>query len=180
MHLRLVCAPEHWSPLSELLASRGLGPDPDADLAAVEKGLEAGEAAAIVFDPEHAEAVIPILDALAGRCPEPIASVAVRREDRIELVPLRQILYFETEGSSVRCYTATTSGEVRERLYELEERLPASRFSRVSKSAIVNLGAVREVHPWFGRRLLLRFGLQNRQVEVSKNYVRVLKDRLGL
>jgi DNA-binding LytR/AlgR family response regulator len=69
---------------------------------------------------------------------------------------------------------------MRERLYELEARLPLSRFARVSKSAIVNLGAVREVHPWFGRGLLLRFGYEGRQVEVSRGYVKALKDRLGL
>ena len=92
-------------------------------------------------------------------------SIALREGERIELVPLRSVLYFEAEGQAVRCYAASSSGEVKERLYELEERLPSSRFARVSKSAIVNLGAVREVHPWFGRSLLLRFAAEGRQVE---------------
>ncbi len=180
MRFRLICAPETRDALSGLLSSRDLGPDPKAALAVAQRGMDGEEAVAIVYDPERPEALIPVLDALSGRRPESTLSVAVRREEKVELVPLKHILYFETEGSGVRCHTAAVTGEIRERLHELEDRLPVSRFCRVSRSAIVNLGAVREVHPWFGRRLLLRFGVPGRQVEVSKNYVRILKDRLGL
>jgi DNA-binding LytR/AlgR family response regulator len=180
MRLRLACAPARWNLLSELLSSRGLGPDETAAVVIAERGMEGGEAAAIVFDPARLEDLAILLDAIAGRCADSLTAVAMRREEKIELVPLRQILYFETEELALRCHTASTVGEVKERLYELEERLPSSRFARVSKSAIVNLGTVREVHPWFGRNLLLRFGIEGKQVEVSRNYVRVLKDRLGL
>jgi two-component system, LytTR family, response regulator len=180
MRVRLICAPSRRALLSELLATRGLGPGEDGPLALVERGMPCSESAALVFDPERLEELPPLLDVLAGRGAEGAQSVALRTGDRIELLPLKAVLYFEASGQAVRCYAATSSGEVKERLYELEERLPSSRFARVSKSAIVNLGAVREVHPWFGRSLLLRFGIEGRQVEVSRNYVSMLKDRLGI
>lgn len=180
MRLRLVCGPDREAAVRELLGDRDLGPDEGAEVSIVEKGMGVLGPIAIVFDPGDIAALVPVLDAMAGRRGEPPASIAIRRDGRIELVPLKQALYFESGAFGVRCVTAVAEGEVREKLYELEERLPGARFCRVSKSAIVNLGAVKEVHPWFGRRLLLRFGAPNRQVEVSKNYVRVLKDRLGL
>ena len=180
MRLRLVCDPARRSLLAELLAARDLGPDDDADIALVERGLESREPAALVFDPGRLEALLPLLDSLSRCRAEGARSVALRQGDRIELAPLKAILYFEAEGATVRGFTASASGELRERLYELEEKMPSERFARVSKSAIVNLGAVREVHPWFGRGLLLRFGVEGRQVEVSRNYVRSLKDRLGI
>jgi two-component system, LytTR family, response regulator len=180
MRLRLVCGASRRPLLSELLASRGLGPGDDSPLALIERGMPCSEPAALVFDPEKLEELPRFLDLLAGRCPEGAPSVALRAGEGIELLPLKAVLYFEAAGQSVRCYAAASSGEVKERLYELEERLPSSRFARVSKSAIVNLGAVREVHPWFGRSLLLRFGVEGRQVEVSRNYVSALKDRLGI
>lgn len=180
MRLKLICEPSRRAIVAELLAARDLGPDAQAELALVERGLESGEAAALVFDPARLDALLPVLDALSRSRSEPRPTIALRREERIELVPFKSILYFEAEGATVRGFTASASGELRERLYELEERLPSDRFARVSKSAIVNLGAVREVHPWFGRALLLRFGTEGRQVEVSRNYVRNLKDRLGL
>jgi DNA-binding LytR/AlgR family response regulator len=166
--------------LSELLSSRGIEQGEDASVALVELGMNFTEPSAIVFDPERIAYLPPLLDALAGRGQLPAQSIAIRSEECIELVPIKSVLYFEAEGPTVRCYTPSSSGEVRERLYEIEERLPSARFARVSKSAIVNLGMVREVHPWFGRSLLLRFGVERRQVEVSRNYVKSLKDRLGL
>jgi DNA-binding LytR/AlgR family response regulator len=180
MRLRLVCDPSRRAIVGELLAARDLGPDDEADISLVELGFEKGEAAALVFDPSRLEALLPVLDSQARCRSEAPSTIALRREERIELVPLKSILYFETEGPSVQGFTASASGELRVRLYELEERLPPGRFARVSKSAIVNLGAVREVHPWFGRCLLLRFGMEGRQVEVSRNYVRNLKERLGI
>ena len=180
MRLRLICDPARRPLVSELLAARGLGPDDEAALALVERGVQADEPLALVFNPGRLESLPRLLDAIVEKGGASAQSVALRAGECIELVPLRAVLYFEASGDSVRCYAASSSGEVRERLYELEDRLPGSRFARVSKSAIVNLGAVREVHPWFGRSLLLRFGVEDRQVEVSRNYVGKLKERLGI
>jgi two-component system, LytTR family, response regulator len=180
VRLRLLCGEGPRALLAELLESRGLGPDPGAPLALVEKGRDFPEAAALVFDPARLEALPALLDSLAGKPSRAPGTIAFRSGEGIELVPLRSVLYFEASGQVVRGYTALSSGEVKERLYELEERLPSARFARVSKSAVANLGAVREVHPWFGRGLVLRFGVEGRQVEVSRNYVGPLKDRLGI
>ncbi len=78
----------------------------------------------MVFDPARLEALLPVLDALARSRPEPRSTIALRREERIELVPLKSILYFEAEGATVQGFTASAEGELRERLYELEEWLP--------------------------------------------------------
>jgi len=180
LRFRLICDTSRRPLIAELLSSRGLGPDEEASLAIVERGMDRAEPLAFVFDPTRIEALPLALDTIAGLSNDSPRSIALRREERIELVPLRAVLYFEAEGPAVRCFTVASSGEVKERLYELEDKLPASRFARVSKSAIVNLGTVREVHPWFGRGLLLRFGYEGRQVEVSRSYVKVLKDRLGI
>jgi len=187
LRLRLLCEGSRRPLLTELLESRSLGPDESAPVALVERGQASEGPLALVFDPERLGELPALLDLLAPRRPErgygraPQAqSVAMRSLERIEIAPLEAVLYFVAEGQIVRCFTAEAAGEVRERLYELEDRLPPSSFMRVSKSAIANLDAVREVHPWFGRGLLLRFGREGRQVEVSRNYVGVLKDRLGL
>ena len=180
MRLRLVCDGGRRALLSELLASRDLGPDDRSPLVLAERGIDFPEPVALVFDPQRLEALPAFLDSLAAREAGVAQSIALRSGDCLELVPLKSVLYFEASKQAVRCYASSCSGEVKERLYELEARLPRSRFARVSKSAIVNLGAVREVHPWFGRSLLLRFASEGRQVEVSRNYVGILKDRLGI
>lgn len=180
LRFRLVCDPSRRSILTELLSARLLGPDEDSSIVLREQGQVCEDAVSVVFDPLRLDQLQAFLDACSGPCPDSPRTIALKGKEGFGLIPLRSVLYFEADGALVQCFTPNLAGEVRERLYELEEKLPASRFVRVSKSAIVNLSAVREVCPWFSRSLLLRFGFEGRQVEVSRNYVRTLKDRLGL
>ena len=69
---------------------------------------------------------------------------------------------------------------MKEKLYELEGKLPRSQFIRVSKSYIVNIGNVKEIIPWFGGRLILRFTSGNKEVEVSRSQVKSFKEFLGM
>ena len=62
LRLRLVCDPARRALLSELLASRGLGPGEEAALALVERGMVGSEPAALVFDPERIEELPALLD----------------------------------------------------------------------------------------------------------------------
>lgn len=78
------------------------------------------------------------------------------------------------------CVTPLGEYKVKEKLYELETSLPEDRFIRVSRSFIVNIENVSQIVPWFGRRLVLRFGNTKLEVEVSKNYSTAFKDFLGL
>jgi DNA-binding LytR/AlgR family response regulator len=94
--------------------------------------------------------------------------------------------YFEARGNNVFCIAAgvdhklTNEYRIKDKLYELEARLPQNRFLRVSKSYIVNIDNVNEIIPWFGRRLILRFVDGKREIEVSRNYVKNLKEYLGM
>ena len=79
MRVKLVCDPARRAIMGELLASRDLGPDEEAEMILVERGLESSEPAALVFDPARLEALLPILDSLS-RCrtePRP-ASLSAR------------------------------------------------------------------------------------------------------
>ncbi len=51
---------------------------------------------------------------------------------------LSDLLFFETDGTKIFGHTRDKAYEVRLKLYELEDYLPAS-FCRVAKSTIVNM-----------------------------------------
>jgi len=53
-------------------------------------------------------------------------------------------------------------------------------FIRVNKSYIVNILMVKEIIPWFGGRLLLKFSGSEEKIEVSRNYVKDFKQFLGM
>ena len=69
--------------------------------------------------------------------------------------------------------------EVREKLYQLEELLVSFPFMRASKSMILNLNKIKHLSPAFGVRFEAL--LENKEkVIISRQYVPVLKERLGL
>jgi two-component system LytT family response regulator len=66
-------------------------------------------------------------------------------------------------------------------LADLESKLDPAKFLRIHRAAVVNLDYVGEIQPWPGGRLLVRLkGAPRTELEVARDRVRVLKDRLAL
>ncbi|CAH0415855.1 LytTR family transcriptional regulator [Periweissella fabaria] len=87
-----------------------------------------------------------------------------------------EVLFFETDGREVYAHTNDETYLVKQRLYELEQRL-APRFMRISKSALLNIHAV------YGLTRTVTgatVGFQNspKLVFVSRRYFKDLKERL--
>lgn len=83
------------------------------------------------------------------------------------------------EGREVVCYDSRRNRYVLSKpLYELEEVL-GSRFARVSKSAIINLGRISHVEAGFngGMELVMKNGIED---YISRSFRRSFKERLGL
>ena len=68
---------------------------------------------------------------------------------RIYLVDPSQVDWVEADRDYVIVHCGSVTHRVRESISALEARLPAHSHVRVSRSAIVNLQAVREIQPWF-------------------------------
>ena len=101
------------------------------------------------------------------------------KDNALFLVDAAEIYYFESVDERVFAYTKSEVYEVRSRLYELEALLPETQFFRAGKSSIVNLEKIKSVTPVFNGRLeaLLKNG---ERVVISRQYVAVLKEKLGL
>ena len=89
------------------------------------------------------------------------------------------IYYFESVDQKVFAYGKTEVYEVKSKLYELEEERTARDFMRSAKSTILNLNKIKSLTPAFGGRFeaLLKNG---EKVIISRQYVNVLKERLGI
>ena len=69
--------------------------------------------------------------------------------------------------------------EVKEKLYEIEERFEHSDFQRISKSVIVNVSVIDYISPLIGSRLEAK--LKNgEKVIISRQYVPELKKKIGI
>jgi two-component system, LytTR family, response regulator len=93
------------------------------------------------------------------------------------LLPLHEVDWIEAEENYVRLHSGADSYLVRGTLTALEERLDPERFVRAHRSHIVNLEAIRELHPWShgdwkillhtGRELMLSRRFRDRLPELS-------------
>ena len=87
-------------------------------------------------------------------------------------IRLGDILFFETEDGLVFAHTADSCRRVKQRLYELENRLP-SNFIRISKSAIMNKNRISSITKNFTSSSLVCFQGSYKQVYVSRKYLKL-------
>ena len=108
---------------------------------------------------------------LADLKPEarPADRIAVKGEGRVVLVKLDDLDWVEAADNYVVLHTGQESHLLRETLTNLEARLPAAKFLRISRSAIVNLERIKELQPLFHGEyvVVLRNGAK---VTLSRGY----------
>lgn len=61
------------------------------------------------------------------------------KDNKIYLLTINEVISFYSEDKSNYCKTSTGSFKVKEKLYELEEKLCSGDYVRISNSCIINL-----------------------------------------
>ena len=104
-------------------------------------------------------------------------NITFYKENREYYFPLKNVLFFETDGEHIYAHTADDAFFIKYRLYELENMLPRS-FVRVAKSTIVNSAKVYSVTRNITSASLIQFAGSHKQVFASRNYYKDLQQRL--
>ena len=106
------------------------------------------------------------------------ARVIVKDRGRVVLLDEDEVDWIEADGDYVRVHARGKGHLVRETLTATEARLTGSRFVRIHRSAIVNVGRIRELRPLPNRDyvVVLRDGTQ---LKLSRSYSDRLRDVLG-
>jgi len=107
------------------------------------------------------------------------SQLMVTKEDENHLVDISNIVYVEAVERKTFVYTPEMVYESKLKLYEMEERLCAGSFMRISKSCLVNLRYIKSLKNDIERKL--RLTLKNgEQIIVSRQYADEMKRRLGV
>lgn len=93
------------------------------------------------------------------------------------MIPLEDVLFFETEGDGVFAHLAKQAYSTRYRLYNLEETLPAW-FMRISKSTIVNIRAIASLERNLTSSRAITYNNTHKVSYVSRMYYPGLKQKL--
>jgi len=104
--------------------------------------------------------------------------LAVKSGGRVIFLRLSEIDWIEAADNYVKLHTGGEAHLLRETMNALEKRLPADRFLRVSRSAMVNTEQIKELHPMFHGEyvVVLRSGAK---VTLTRTYRDQLQ-KLGL
>jgi two-component system LytT family response regulator len=81
--------------------------------------------------------------------PKPLERLAVKSSGHIVFLKLTDIDWIGAAHNYVELHLGKESHLLRETLNAIEERLPADKFVRISRSAIVNIERIKELHPLF-------------------------------
>lgn len=103
----------------------------------------------------------------------------MNKDEQLHKVRLKDVYYFEAVEKKVFLYTKNEVFEIKEKLYQLEEKYKDTQYIRVSKSVILNIEKIELISPTFNGRLIVK--LKNgEKISISRNYVRNLKSQLGM
>lgn len=89
------------------------------------------------------------------------------------------IHYCHSKNDGIVAVTANGSFKLKEKLYELEEILPANKFIRLSKSVIANLHELSRFEASFNGTLCVYFKSGAKEY-VSRTYVNAIKEALNM
>lgn len=117
-----------------------------------------------------------IVNWLSGQPPRILSG---SREEKVEVLQPEDLIRVYANAGKV--YAVTEKGEytVRFRLYEIEERLNADSFIRISNSEIINLNKVLNFDLNFTGTICVEF-INHSKTYVSRRYVAKIKKILGI
>lgn len=122
------------------------------------------------------DSIKEIVDFLKGKRTE----FLVGRDGEMQhILKPEEIHYFHTEKEGVVAVTSQGSFSLKEKLYELEEMLPSTKFIRLSKSVIANLHELSRFEASFNGTLCVHFKSGAKEY-VSRTYVSAIKDALKM
>jgi len=139
--------------------------------ARLEKALSRVRSAAA----EEADGSIDTATHSAGSYP---VRFLAKHSSRYCVVPSAEVLYFTSEGGQTKLQTSETHYWVHPTLGELGTRLDPERFFQISRAAIINLDAVREVLPQGSGQGEVKL-TDGSLLDVSRRRFKELMERLG-
>jgi two-component system LytT family response regulator len=127
---------------------------------------------------ERAEGAMSAHGAIPGGLPY-LDRLTARVGDRVDVIPVREVLFFRAEDKYVAAHTATGSHLLTLTLDQLERELDPQTFARTHRSVLVNLDAVESIEAGFaGTYSLTLRNLPGVDLPVSRQRAKMLRARL--
>jgi len=110
--------------------------------------------------------------------PKSVECLAVKSGGRIFFIQFKDIDWIEAADNYTKLHVNKEAHMLRETMTGLEKKIPADEFLRISRSAIVNVGRIKELHPMFHGEYVIVLH-NGTQLTLTRSY-RDQFSRLGL
>ena len=115
-----------------------------------------------------------------SRAPDYLSRVASRVGDRVEFVEVAQVTHFYAKDKLTFAVTAAKHHALDLSIAELEQKLAPQRWVRIHRSTLLNVDAVKELHTWFGGKLLVKLKDGQTELQVARERAAEVKAKLGV
>jgi len=168
--------------LLDLLASRGIIVNNNSFINLIQKDDKIPEVGiTILISKENIDKFIDFIDSLKSNGFNNKNELIIgKKNESYQLIKLEDIFFFESYGNYLFCQTVYGKFEINKKLYVAEKEYFKNGFIRINKSNVINIINVNEIIPWFGGRLLLKFKDIQKELEVSRNYIKSFKKFIGM
>lgn len=117
---------------------------------------------------------------LAQHEPEYPARIASRVGDRVEFINVAEVTHFYSKDKLTFAASASKHHIVEFTIAELEEKLHPGHWIRIHRSTLLNIDAVRELHSWFGGKLLIKLKDGRTELSVARERAADVRAKLGV
>lgn len=180
MEIQLRCSELISEKIHRIIAKTEITISVDAKIALVERGFEIPPGTlAIIFDPVDYMDAIELLSRNSESKQGGPDTITGFSNNRYWLIPIKDIYHIDAHGSEIICHSDKETYFLKNTLQYYGETLSAHGILRVNKSQLVNIMNVKEIIPWFNAKLVLVLK-NNRELEVSKFYAKVLRRNLDM
>jgi two-component system LytT family response regulator len=98
----------------------------------------------------------------------------------VEFIEVAQVSHFFAKDKVTFAVTRGKDHIVDFSVTELEAKLPPKRWIRIHRSTLVNIDAVKELHTWFGGKLLIKLKDGRTELNVARERAAEVRARLGV
>jgi DNA-binding LytR/AlgR family response regulator len=126
--------------------------------------------------PQLAQLARELVDSIAAR-PEPkfLQWLRVQRGDSIELIPVKDVIYFRADDKYTTVRTRDREALIRYRIRDLVAQLDPDRFWQIHRGTIVNVSQIDSVSRSLTGRGVIRLKDRSETLTVSRTYLHLFK-----
>ncbi len=177
---KLICKTENQAILSALLESNHFTINQTSKYILCEDGVECNHDYDLLIYFKK-EKITELLDLLREDNKTNSKLMMGRRNGNYIPIELDNIVYFNSYGNDT--YANTVYGKsykIKYKLYKLEEDILPKQFIRINKSEIVHIKHITKIVPMFKGKFILKIDGYKQPVDISRNYIKNFKERIGM